>query len=84
MAEQYSMQAENLMKSAVEEYKEIVKEVKATDANLTIIRNIRVSIQGKPRRLVDIADLKKTSILKTAKIESEWIIKFKKDIWDGP
>ena len=44
MAEQYSMQAENLMKSAVEEYKEIVKEVKATDANLTIIRNIRVSI----------------------------------------
>ena len=38
MAEQYSMQAENLMKSAVEEYKEIVKEVKATDANLTIIR----------------------------------------------
>ena len=28
MAEQYSMQAENLMKSAVEEYKEIVKEVK--------------------------------------------------------
>ena len=50
MAEQYSMQAENLMKSAVEEYKEIVKEVKATDANLTIIRNIRVSIQGKPRR----------------------------------
>ena len=60
MAEQYSMQAENLMKSAVEEYKEIVKQVKATDANLTIIRNIRVSIQGKPRRLVDIADLKKT------------------------
>ena len=60
MAEQYSMQAENLMKSAVEEYKEIVKEVKATDANLTIIRNIRINIQGKPRRLVDIADLKKT------------------------
>ena len=50
MAEQYSMQAENLMKSAVEEYKEIVKEVKATDANLTIIRNIRiifkVSLEG--------------------------------------
>ena len=60
MAEQYSMQAENLMKSSVEEYKEIIKEVKATDANLTIIRNIRVNIQGKPRRLVDIADLKKT------------------------
>tara|TARA_Y100000991_G_C21939878_1_gene334767 strand:+ start:751 stop:1347 length:597 start_codon:yes stop_codon:yes gene_type:complete len=60
MAEQYSMQAENLMKSSVEEYTEIIKEVKATDANLTIIRNIRVNIQGKPRRLVDIADLKKT------------------------
>ncbi len=60
MAEQYSMQAENLMKSSVEEYKEIIKEVKATDANLTIIRNIRVNIQGKPRRLVDVADLKKT------------------------
>lgn len=60
MAEQYSMQAENLMKSAVEEYSEVIKEVKATDANLTIIRNIRVNIQGKPRRLVDVADLKKT------------------------
>ena len=60
MAEQYSMQAENLMKSAVEEYTEIIKEVKATDANLTIIRNIRVNIQGKPRRLVDVADLKKS------------------------
>ena len=60
MAEQYSMQAENLMKSAVEEYSEVIKDVKATDANLTIIRNIRVNIQGKPRRLVDVADLKKT------------------------
>ena len=60
MAEQYSVQAENLMKSAVEEYKEVIKEVKATDANLTIIRNLRVNIQGKPRRLVDVADLKKT------------------------
>ena len=60
MAEQYSVQAENLMKSAVEEYKEIIKEVKATDANLTIIRNLRINVQGKPRRLVDVADLKKT------------------------
>lgn len=60
MAEQYSVQAENLMKSAVEEYKEVIKEVKATDANLTIIRNLRINIQGKPRRLVDVADLKKT------------------------
>ena len=60
MAEQYSVQAENLMKSAVEEYKEVIKEVKATDANLTIIRNLRINIQGKPRRLVDVSDLKKT------------------------
>ena len=60
MAEQYSVQAENLMKSAVDEYKEVIKEVKATDANLTIIRNLRINIQGKPRRLVDVADLKKT------------------------
>jgi len=60
MAEQYSVQAENLMKSAVEEYKEVIKEVKATDANLTIIKNLRINIQGKPRRLVDVADLKKT------------------------
>tara|TARA_B100001996_G_C18557579_1_gene553329 strand:- start:227 stop:820 length:594 start_codon:yes stop_codon:yes gene_type:complete len=60
MAEQYSIQAENLMKTAVEEYVEIIKEVKATDANLTIIRNLRISISGKPRRLVDVADLRKT------------------------
>ena len=60
MAEQYSVQAENLMKSAVDEYKEVIKEVKATDANLTIIRNLRINIQGKPRRLVDVSDLKKT------------------------
>lgn len=60
MAEQYSVQAENLMKSAVEEYKEVIKEVKATDANLTVIRNLRINIQGKPRRLVDVSDLKKT------------------------
>jgi ribosome recycling factor len=48
------------MKSAVEEYKEVIKEVKATDANLTVIRNLRINIQGKPRRLVDVSDLKKT------------------------
>ena len=60
MAEQYSVQAENLMKTAVEEYVDILKDIKATDANLTVIRNIRISIGGKPRRLVDIADLRKT------------------------
>ena len=60
MAEQYSVQAENLMKTAVEEYVDILKDIKATDANLTVIRNIRISVSGKPRRLVDIADLRKT------------------------
>ena len=60
MAEQYSVQAENLMKTAVEEYVDILKDIKATDANLAVIRNIRISISGKPRRLVDIADLRKT------------------------
>jgi ribosome recycling factor len=60
MAEQYSVQAENLMKTAVEEYVDILKDIKATDANLTVIRNIRISVSGKPRRLVDVADLRKT------------------------
>ena len=60
MAEQYSVQAENLMKTAVEEYIDVLKDIKATDANLAVIRNIRISISGKPRRLVDIADLRKT------------------------
>ena len=60
MAEQYSVQAENLMKTAVEEFIDVLKDIKATDANLTVIRNIRISISGKPRRLVDVADLRKT------------------------
>ena len=60
MAEQYSVQAENLMKTAVEEFIDVLKDIKATDANLAVIRNIRISVSGKPRRLVDVADLKKT------------------------
>tara|TARA_A100001011_G_C14296483_1_gene838673 strand:- start:1130 stop:1729 length:600 start_codon:yes stop_codon:yes gene_type:complete len=60
MAEQYSVQAENLMKVAVEEYVDVLKDIKATDANLAVIRNIRINISGKPRRLVDVADLRKT------------------------
>ena len=60
MAEQYSVQAENLMKTAVEEYVDVLKDIKATDANLTVIRNIRISVRGKPRRLVDVAYLRKT------------------------
>ena len=60
MAEQYSVQAENLMKTAVEEYIDVLKDIKATDANLAVIRNIRISVSGKPRRLVEVADLRKT------------------------
>ena len=48
------------MKSSVEEYTETLKDVKATDANITILRNIRISISGKPRRLVDVSDLRTT------------------------
>lgn len=60
MAEQYSIQAETLMKAAVEDFEEELKAVKASDANETILKGIRINIQGKPRRLVDVADLKKT------------------------
>ena len=60
MAEQYSIQAETLMKAAVEEYKEILLEIDASDANESVLKGIRISIQGKPRRLVDVGDLKKT------------------------
>ena len=60
MAEQYSIQAETLMKAAVEDYNEELKSIKASDANETILKAIRINIQGKPRRLVDVADLKKT------------------------
>ena len=60
MAEQYSIQAETLMKAAVEDYNEELKSVKASDANETVLKGIRINIQGKPRRLVDVADLKKT------------------------
>ncbi|PPR42262.1 MAG: Ribosome-recycling factor [Alphaproteobacteria bacterium MarineAlpha8_Bin1] len=60
MAEQYSIQAETLMKAAVEEYKEILLEIDASDANESVLKGIRINIQGKPRRLVDVGDLKKT------------------------
>ena len=59
MAEQYSIQAETLMKAAVEEHKETL-EIEASDANESILKGIRINIQGKPRRLVDVGDLKKT------------------------
>ena len=60
MAEQYSIQAETLMKAAVEDYEEELRSIKASDANETVLKGIRINIQGKPRRLVDVADLKKT------------------------
>ena len=58
--EKYSPQAEMLMKNTIEDFEEDLREVKATDANLNVIRGIRINIQGKPRRLVDVGDLKKT------------------------
>ena len=60
MAEHYSIQAETLMKVAVEEHAETLEEIKASDANESILKGIRINIQGKPRRLVDVGDLKKT------------------------
>ena len=58
--EKYSPQAEMLMKNTIEDFEEDLREVKATDANLNVIRGLRINIQGKPRRLVDVGDLKKT------------------------
>ena len=40
--------------------KRFLKTLKQQTLILPIIRNIRVSISGKPRRLVDVADLRKT------------------------
>ena len=60
MAEQYSIQAEALMKASVEDFLEIREGVKASDANLAVLKGIRMNVQGKPRRLVDVGDLKKT------------------------
>ena len=58
--EKYSPQAEMLMKNTIEDFEEDLREVKATDANLNVVRGLRINIQGKPRRLVDVGDLKKT------------------------
>ena len=58
MAEQYSIQAETLMKAAVEDYLEIIKSVQASNANMSVIKAIKVTINGKPRRLLDIGDLR--------------------------
>ncbi len=60
VADKYTIQAETLMKAAIEEYIEIIQEVKPSDANLTTLKGLRINIQGKPRRLVDVGDIKKT------------------------
>ena len=60
VADKYTIQAETLMKAAIEEYNEVIQEVKSADANLTTLKGIRINIQGKPRRLVDVGDIKKT------------------------
>ena len=59
-AGKYTIQAETLMNAAIEEYTEVIKEVKSSDANLGALKGIRINIQGKPRRLVDVGDIKKT------------------------
>ena len=58
--EKYTPQAENLMKNTIEDFEEELLGVKASDANLNVLRGIRINIQGKPRRLVDVGDIKKT------------------------
>ena len=60
VADKYTIQAETLMKAGIEDYEEILKEVKSADANLTTLRGLRINIQGKPRRLVDVGDIKNT------------------------
>ena len=60
VADKYTIQAETLMKAGIEDYEDILKDVKSSDANLTTLRGIRINVQGKPRRLVDVGDIKKT------------------------
>ena len=59
VADKYTIQAETLMKAAIEEYKETITEVKSADANLATLKGLRISVQGKPRRLVDVGDIKR-------------------------
>lgn len=60
VADKYTIQAETLMKAAIEDYVEIIDEVKSADANLSTLKGLRINIQGKPRRLVDVGDIKRT------------------------
>ena len=74
MAEQYSIQAETLMKSAVEDYVEVIKVVQASNANMTLIKGVKITLNGKPRRLVDVGDLR------TGETENELqVLVFNKD-----
>ena len=56
--EQYSVQAETLMKAAIEDYLELIKEIQASNVNMKLIKSIKITVNGKPRRLVDVGDLK--------------------------
>ena len=58
--DKYTIQAETLMKAAIEEYTETITEVKSADANLATLKGLRINVQGKPRRLVDVGDIKRT------------------------
>ena len=60
VADKYTIQAETLMKAAIEEYTETITEVKSADANLATLKGLRINVQGKPRRLVDVGDIKRT------------------------
>ncbi len=66
--EQYSVQAETLMKAAIEDYVELIKDIQASNANMKLIKGIKITVNGKPRRLVDVGDLK------TGESENELIL----------
>ena len=47
------------MKAAIEDYLELIKEIQASNANMKLIKKgIKITVNGKPRRLVDVGDLK--------------------------
>ena len=46
VADKYTIQAETLMKAAIEDYTEVIQEVKSSDANLSTLKGIRINIQG--------------------------------------
>ena len=44
--EKYSPQAEKLMENTVEDFEEELADVKASDANLNVLKGVRINIQG--------------------------------------